>query len=378
MNVTIETPNLIGIFITSYLVSTLAGIAGIGGGAMLISLYSLIGNISIKYSIILSVITITGNSFIRTIYYSFKKNEKTKNRYLPNYEIVRLIVPFDGNLSYIGYILNKILPNFVIFILIIILMLILCYKTIIKTIQFVRKKSTKDDIFIIFDNIETKLSDNITINYNRKGQTKKDIIDNYIYIILSFSLIIIFTIARNLIKPYWLVYIIQFFIIILFGYFTIKHIQLQYKWRKKILFNFIEGDIEWNNYINFIKYCTTASFVGLISTMVGIGGGMIMNPLLINYGILPDIVIATSSITTFFSSIASALQFIIEDNIFEWYFIALFGIGGFSSITGIIILKFLKKKIKIIITIILAITLVLSLILLIIFNVLTFINDGIN
>src|SRR6056297_3480674 len=115
---TIPTYNLIGLFIASYFISLLSSLAGIGGGAMLIPIYSLIANLDIRESIVLSIATISGNVFVRAVYYGVKKHKNAKNRSLADYEIAKLIVPFDANTAYLGYLLNKFLPNIIIFILI--------------------------------------------------------------------------------------------------------------------------------------------------------------------------------------------------------------------------------------------------------------------
>lgn len=153
---------------------------------------------------------------------------------------------------------------------------------------------------------------------------------------------------------------------------TINHIKCEYKLRKKTKFNFLSSDIKWSNKEAPLKYVIAGSITGFISTMLGIGGGMIMNPIMISLGLSPDVVVATSSITTVFSSFISAFQFLL-DGIYEWYYPILFGVGCASSIVSLFILKLLKSNMKIGITFILVITLIVSFIFLMVINIMKFI-----
>ena len=377
----IDTPNLIGMFIASFFASTLASISGIGGGGMLIPLYSIIGNIELKEAILLSIITIAGNSLVRSLYYIKAKHVDAPNRYLPNFDIIRLVVPFDGNTAYLGLLLNQVLPNIVIFILIVILLGIMAYKTIQKAIGYFRNKDVKDSMLIIIDNIEATIPTTNDGSTMREGETKWDVAKNLAYSITGFSLITFFTFVR---KTYeddggygWAIYLVQLFVIGLFGYMTCEHIKSIYMLKKKDKFNFVEGDIDWSIKESFIRYIVSASFVGVISTLLGIGGGMIMNPIMISLNVMPEVVVATSSITTFFSSVISALQFIIADGTVEWYYGVLFLIGGLASVTSLIILRFLRTHIKFVITCIMSISLVVSLVMLIVFNIIKMVEEGI-
>jgi uncharacterized membrane protein YfcA len=328
----------------------------------------------------LSIVTIVGNSFVRTLYYCAKRHRLADNRFMPDYNVIRLVIPFDGNTAYIGFVLNELLPNYIITICIVLLLCVLIFKTFQKAYDFCRHRETRDSIFLIIDNIEVEMDD-LTLPtevVDRPGETWWDIFQYAMYILFEFGLIAFFTIMRKLSLYPWAIYAAQFVLLMLLCYMIIKHIQLIYDSRRSQRFNFIEGDIEWNKPSSFIKYGLSASFVGLLSTLLGIGGGMIMNPIMINLQMLPEVVVATSSITSFFSSVISASQFIISEGVFEWYYGVLILIGAVASCTSLIILRVLRKRIKVFITVILGITLVVSMVMLVIVNIIDIVNNGFN
>lgn len=367
----IALPNLIGVFVVGYVISAIASIAGFGGGDLLISLYSLCTGLQFKQLAVLSSITIAGNSLVRVLYYSFKRQENAKNRYLPNYDIILILVIFASNTTYIGYLLNQILPHIVIVIIYTLLMIVVIFITILKIYKYVKKnKYTNPLRVVIYDNIETEIKITQEMLFEREGDTIKDVIDKYIYLILSIILIAFFTTIRS-INPI-LVYIIQLCSIIPLGYLIVQHIIISYKLKKKKMYNFVEGDIQWSNNWIILKYVALSTITGIFVTLLGIGGGSIINPILLQYKVQPLVVTASSGIMTFFTSSVSVMQYLIPNMIYKWYFIVLFVCGCFGAITGIIISRLLRKKIKFIIICMMAILLILGTGIMLIINIIKY------
>jgi hypothetical protein len=60
----------------------------------------------------------------------------------------------------------------------------------------------------------------------------------------------------------------------------------EYEYRKSINFPYHPKDVKWSTEI-FIKYPMFAFFGGLMAGLLGIGGGLILGPLLLELGIHP-------------------------------------------------------------------------------------------
>ena len=71
----------------------------------------LIGQFNILDAAALTVLTIACNSFVRMCFLINKRHPQSVKRYLIDYTPILLIVPFDGNTSFIGLIISIIAPH---------------------------------------------------------------------------------------------------------------------------------------------------------------------------------------------------------------------------------------------------------------------------
>ena len=126
---------------------------------------------------------------------------------------------------------------------------------------------------------------------------------------------------------------------------AIAAVYLRYLHHKKEQcgYEFLEGDVKWTT-----KNVTLLPLIfftaGIVAGLLGIGGGLVVGPLLLEMGVLPLVSTATSSFTVLFTGSSTAIQFLIMGTVswdyFIWYFIA----GILSGIGGQLIVAFLMKR----------------------------------
>lgn len=373
-------PNIIGMSFIAYFISVLASVAGIGGSESLIAFYALASGLQLKDVAILSSLTIAGNSLVRALFFSFSKHQDAPNRFVPNYEIAIILTIFETNTSYIGYVLNQISPHILIVIVYGIIAIILTTRVVIEIVRYFRNRSSDDNSMntVVYDNIELNIDSQLNNEQSvRKGDKVMDVVNSYAIIFLSFAMITFFTYIRTIINA-WIIYAVQFVLVSLFGYISITYIRINYKLKRKQQFNFIPSDVQWNDKIAILKYVGIGTLNGILISMLGMGGASINNPLLLHFGLAPLVISASSGVITFFTSTTSVIQYSLTSNLFEWYFILLFGLGALASVTSIILIRFMKKNIKIIIICILGILLVASFIIILVTNSINFVQHGIN
>jgi len=141
-------------------------------------------------------------------------------------------------------------------------------------------------------------------------------------------------------------------------------------------YNFKQGDMKWTPVTTF--FMTLISFfAGILAGLLGIGGGVLFGPVMLEYGVLPEVAAATSSFMILFTSIASIIQYAILGRVIKDYAIWFGFIGFLSSLVGQALLGRLVKKYQKISLIVLFIAAVIfvSMILLVVLGVLQIIAD---
>lgn len=339
-----------------FLISIITTIGGVGGGGILIPTYILFGNFPIEEAIPLSVITILGDTLVRIFNLYLKRHPMNEKRYLIDMVPILIIVPFDGNFSFIGVILSEIIPDLITLVVIILILGFTFYKSIIKAIKTYVKETeyldTNNLELIIIDGIGEYFNINKLEEYKTTygiGDSLMDKIKKTMIIFSTILLISIFSILRsindNCDYKNILMTICQFVLIGIISYFIIYNIKKDYEIKRLSNYIFLEGDIKWNN-TNILKFIIFASLTGILSTYMGIGGGMLITPIMIQVGMIPQVVIATSSITTFFSSLISTLNYLLVGKLNIKYGILFSIMSIFGSLVGLRLSDFILSKFK--------------------------------
>ncbi len=363
------------------IISIITTIGGVGGGGLLIPIYMLIGDFKLIESIPLTIMTILGDTIIRIFFLYNKKHPLCNKRDLIYFPPLLLISLFDANTSFLGVILSNFTPNLMTIIFLLFILSLTFYKSIKKAINtyinelkylqdpnaglrlviidgigeyFKIEDLDNNEDFIIDEeqhepnNLQIVIYDGIEapIEY---GDTPKEKYFNTLLMFSNLSFISVFSITRKYFNlcnyTYWIHTFGQLLVTSCIGYYTVKYILDDYKLKKNKNFKFINGDIEWNNNV-ISKFIFIGSVTGFVSTYIGIGGGMLTTPIMIQVGMLPEVVVATSSISTLCSCIISCINYFMEGElhiIYGSYFALCSGVG---SIVGIYLSDFILAKYK--------------------------------
>jgi uncharacterized membrane protein YfcA len=335
--------------------SFLTTLSGVGGGGLLLPILILIGKFDILEAVPLTVVTILGNTVVRMILLWRKTHPDTDKRYVIDLTPVMLMNVFDSNTSYFGVILSKILPPvFNVFFIILILGLAL-YNSIKKGIQKYKKENELKSInetcdTIVIDGIGIQLCEkdvNDAIHYDYQRETKAQRLVQVLIIIITFLIVSLFTFTRDEFETCsnsWIYhYVGQITCLFVLGIIIIFVLINSYKNKKFEKFMFVEGDLKWEADMA-LKLSIIASFTGFMSTYLGIGGGMLTSPILLYYGMRPEVMVATGSVSTFLSSLVSCFVYMTADRIiWAWAFPCLL-IGSVSSVLGMTASDYFIKK----------------------------------
>lgn len=85
-------------------------------------------------------------------------------------------------------------------------------------------------------------------------------------------------------------------------------INKEMSFKRNIGYQFSEHEIPWNTQL-FIKLSVIALVTGVLSALLGIGGGLLLAPALLDLGVHPEVVSATTTFVILFTSSSTTLQF---------------------------------------------------------------------
>ncbi|OQR96294.1 hypothetical protein ACHHYP_16256 [Achlya hypogyna] len=104
-----------------------------------------------------------------------------------------------------------------------------------------------------------------------------------------------------------------------------------------------KGDVAWTRR-SALEFPALCSVAGVAAGCLGIGGGMVKGPILLEMGLLPQVAAATSSTMILFTASATTMQFMFL-GVLPWEYAAYYGfLGLVAGLLGETILAYLVKK----------------------------------
>ena len=338
------------------LISMVANLGGIGGGEVIVSVYIYFFEYSIREAIPLSKVTILAGSLVNFLVNYDRRHDLNKNSFLIDYKLVSLVIPSMLAGTTIGVAFTKSFPSAIILMLVVALVINFTIKMTIKarqlqTLENLTHKnadcnseirSFKNDLFLLFDKIKrpfikpkffensqpTISSPEIFVQKDffdeikdeeakfiqrRNKKTFSELIQKdltSVFIIFSSLLtILISTFVRTRHTQNSSTCSSSALLIFLSAqYVCFLLARIAYRQNIEILHNLTIGTIEGNK--QFFRWIILNSYLaGILAGTLGMGGGIIINPMLINLGISPEISTAASNVVVFFTSLSTSSQF---------------------------------------------------------------------
>mmetsp|Transcript_53696 Transcript_53696/g.112039 ORF Transcript_53696/g.112039 Transcript_53696/m.112039 type:complete len:573 (-) Transcript_53696:79-1797(-) len=309
----------------------LAAPAGVGGGGILVPMYLAIGHFSPHYGIPLSKATIFGGA-VANNFFNVQRKHPQADRPLVDYKTVMLMEPVLLIGSIVGVFFNALSPSWLITILIVLTLLYTTWKTGIKAYEtYLKEEASQREA-------ETKrlLPAGTSTSGKHSShslddihpQELRDIVEaesriNYPAIgLLFFAWIVIavFSILKGgeggegivaCGTPwYWVLVLAPVPIVVVMVWYVGRWINREHELKVAHGYEFADGDLMWTkrNVRIYPLYCISAGFC---AGALGIAGGTILGPVLLQLGMLPIVSTTTSGFTVLFTASSTTLQFLI-------------------------------------------------------------------
>lgn len=117
------------------------------------------------------------------------------------------------------------------------------------------------------------------------------------------------------------------------------------KVKSRMLYAYCTGDMRWTPDA-VVRYPLLCFFAGVAAALTGIGGGLVKSPIMLEMGMLPAVVTATSSFMIIFTSSASSIQYIILGKVPLVGGVLVFVTGFVGAVVGQSVVNYLVAKYK--------------------------------
>eukprot|EP01112_Ceratiomyxa_fruticulosa_P018429 TRINITY_DN5880_c0_g1_i1.p1 TRINITY_DN5880_c0_g1~~TRINITY_DN5880_c0_g1_i1.p1 ORF type:complete len:511 (-),score=57.15 TRINITY_DN5880_c0_g1_i1:88-1620(-) len=352
---------------------------GVGGGGIFVPVLILVARFTTKEAIPLSNTLVAGASVANLIQNFGKKRPRNPTKTLIDFSTALLIEPLTLLGTTIGVFLHQIFPGYLIILLLAIAMGATTIKTTTKGIQTYKKERAADEERFLLASSLSLNDESIKAQY-----PWADIVQLILILAVSTT---ISTLRGGDGSPsligilqcsplYWIFTVVLFPLIILFSIFAgwrmLKRNQIELDKGIKM-----PGDILWSAK-KILLVGIFSLFAGVLASLLGVGGGLIKAPVLLELGLSPDVTAATSSYMILFTSLSSSIQYLLLGRLILDYGLIFFFIGIVASFFGQTALNWMVSKYnrKSYIIFVIAAVIGLSTLLLMVTEVLSFIGSG--
>lgn len=328
-----------------FLSSGFANAAGIGGGGLFVIIFVTLFGYNPSDAVAMTQFNMVGGSLTAVLMKVPLKNPLRNSPLIDYYIVLQIIGPlFIG--ATIGVILNIVLPYWFIILALTSLLWLLCTNTIKSAIKKYKAETA------------ARLNSNLieTGQVNTGGQLILPW-KNIIYTILIFLFVALCSFikgSRNL-KSFlgiefcsvwfWVATGILIIALLLISIVSIYHTFKNYQNKIIDSSSVDDKDMAWTKE-NCIMLGFSGFLAGLIGSVVGVGGAIVINPILLRIGVLPEVMTATSSFMILFNAGISSLQFAIAGKIELYYGLWTIFFSFFGSGVGVFLLKKLVDRYK--------------------------------
>ncbi|GAA0176596.1 ubiquitin-protein ligase [Lithospermum erythrorhizon] len=329
-----------------FVAASISSAGGIGGGGLFIPILKIVAGFDLKKASSFSAFMVTGGSIANVVCNMvLMKRSKNGGHMLIDYDIALLSEPCILLGVTIGVILNVVFPEWLITVLFALFLAWCTTKTCNSGISYWKVESEvvrrslcengKDErsieVPLLRENSKSKL---LCVPWIKLGIL--------IMIWVSFLLLNLLRgnkygqgiiIMESCGVGYWIITSIQIPLAIIFTAWILcsgKILQPQ---------GFIDQDVEGRAILTQLMFPVMALLAGVLGGVFGIGGGMLISPLLVQVGIPPEITAGTCSFMVFFSSTMSAIQYLLL-GMEHFYNASIFAVICFAgSLIGLLVVQ---------------------------------------
>lgn len=328
-------PSMVTAGVFCFIAASISSAGGIGGGGLYIPILTIVASLDLKTASSFSAFMVTGGSVANVMCNMFTRSAKFGGQTLVDYDIAILSEPCMLLGVSVGVICNLVFPEWLVTILFAVFLACSTFKTCqngvfhwkLESEEVNRNESGNLENGLVENQTSTKESEEVISSVKEPllGVELTNSVLRFpwmklgILFIIWFSFSILYLLRGNRygegIIPmescgfgYWVVSSLQIPLAIIF---TALILYRKESCQHQTINQQGMEDLTRCGTSNKLIFPVMALLAGMLGGVFGIGGGMLISPLLLQVGIAPEITAATCSFMVFFSSSMSALQYLL-------------------------------------------------------------------
>ncbi|CAL5197608.1 unnamed protein product [Lathyrus oleraceus] len=323
--------------IVGFFGAALGSVGGVGGGGIFVPMLTLIIGFDPKSSTALSKCMITGAAG-STVYYNLRLRHPTLDMPLIDYDLALLFQPMLMLGISIGVAFNVMFADWMVTVLLIILFIGTSTKALIKGINTWKQETImKKEAAKMLESDGSSEEDYTSLPADLQDE-EVPLLDNIywkelsvlVYVWVAFLIVqIIKTYSKTCSIEYWILNSLQ--VPIAISVTLYEAICLSKGTR--VIASKGKEVTHWK-FHKICLYCFCGIIAGMVSGLLGLGGGFILGPLFLELGIPPQVASATSTFAMVFSSSMSVVQYYLLDSFPVPYASYLVLVATVAALTG--------------------------------------------
>jgi uncharacterized membrane protein YfcA len=367
-----------------------------GGGSFLVPSLVLIMGFDIKRASPISSFAVLGCA-IANNWFNLRKRHPIADRPLIDSNLTALIVPVVMGGAIIGAVLTNLLPSYVISLLFVVVLALTGTRTVQKAIKLRRWETAARNALLSnnvsnsdANNADAKVIKSLSPNSFRGSNDSAVSADmplqicsprddyrsadddningvegvneklerilaserhlslkRQLSVVVCYLGLVIATAVGKLVEcggiVFWVVLLIEIPWVAGFTAFTSHALYLENELKQEVGYAFVNGDIKWTGKMA-VRFPLGCAAAGLIAGLFGIGGAIVATPLMLELGIIPEVVASTSAILLFYSSAASLLKYIMFNMVaWDWAMLLLAIATTVTAFSQVVILGYVRR-----------------------------------
>ncbi|GLD99293.1 hypothetical protein PINS_up008011 [Pythium insidiosum] len=361
----------------------LASAGGIGGGTIIVPTLVLAMGFDIKFATPSSNFIIMGGAIANAIF-NLRKRHPYADRPLVDPDICLAMIPSMMGGAVVGAFFSKLLPSYVISILLVLLLAMAGVRTTQKALRLHKAEVAKRAPPPLQDfeplapsrvaspaafhalqspapETETDVAVPVAADVNgpEESKTRDEQVEEimayerrfnwrkHALLVICYLGIVAATVGGAVLPcggvAYWLLLWAEIPWVACFTALFVAYMNKQQALKRSLNYPTIHGDIQWTRrtVLFFPVGCTIA---GVVAGMFGVGGAIIAGPLMLEMGVLPEVASSTSALLVLYSSAAATAKFaLFKQIVWDWSVLLCVIAFGVTMVAQVCILGFVRR-----------------------------------